>query len=147
MAVAGLLVLSHMPTPPANSPLHIAWGRRNIHSTPSTAKAFSSLSVHPHAEPLFVHPHAGAEVLLISHAEMVQVPHVYRLGDSSLTDHPHTKSHSLSPSYAPDFCVGFPHTERCYVFPHAPVRVLLWFCACSELEERPQGHDFCCLCE
>ena len=25
--------------------------------------------------------------------------------------------------------------------------ILLWFCACSELEERPQGHDFYCVCE
>ena len=33
MGVAGLLVLAHVPTPPANTPLHVAWGRRNIHST------------------------------------------------------------------------------------------------------------------
>ena len=68
MVVAGLSVLDHVPTPPTDSPLHVAWGRRNIHSTPSTAKAFSSLSVHPHTEPIVcsfacisgaVHSHAG----------------------------------------------------------------------------------------
>ena len=109
MVVAGLSVLAHVPTPPADSPLHVAWGRRNIHSTPSTAKAFSPLFVHPHAEPLsvnhhaeplFVHPHVEAKVLLISHAEMVRLPHVHCLGDSSSTDHPLKKSRSLSPSYA-----------------------------------------------
>ena len=74
VAMAGLSVLAHVPTPPVDSPLHVTWGRRNIDSTPSTAKAFSPsfihphvepFSIHPHAEPLSIHPHEGAEVLLI----------------------------------------------------------------------------------
>ena len=46
-----------------------------------------------------------------SHAETVRLPHVHRLGDSSSTDHPHTKIHYLSPSHAHEFCVGFPHAD------------------------------------
>ena len=33
MGVMGLSVLAYVPISPADSPLHVAWGRRNIHST------------------------------------------------------------------------------------------------------------------